>query len=1262
MDNPFVVTTRTLGALSGKDAEELVRRMIVAEADSAGAPRDGIRDGGKSSSPDGGVDFEVRDAPRESAAGLIKQGRTLYQVKSGRFSPTQGVHGILFKKDGDVRDSVRECLEAGGTLTVVLTAWGGAGTKMSDLGEKFVEALRGKISRKASVQVWTPAMIADLLELHPHLALFANSAYPEGLFAHDAWSRLVDMSLPFRPGRGEDEFMRRLRGRLLDDNPLHVRVTGEPGSGKTRLVLEATRDERLRRRVVYAEGPDSIQPLLNQVCRGGTGGRASSIVVVDDCGKTEQADIWNKLKNSSQIRLVTIHSEADVDRPSTAHMPVPPLADAQLREIISAYTGGDGDAKAWIEYCRASPRAAHIVGANLRDNPDDMLRAPDYVAVWNRYLAGQGDQKGDDFKIRKVVLEWLSLFKTFGYGGIYGHELDRIAGLAEKDDHVPIGEFKRVVRELHDMKILQGTSMLYITPKLLHIHMWTEWWKRHGTSAAPRADQIVGRGEVLDGSQNLLQWYLDMFRYARHAPEASKVVEGMLRPGGFLDSDDVLGSQLGADFFLTLSSVDPKSSLACIERIVGRLGSDSAGALAHAPPNVVHALSQMLSHEAAFTGALRLLLRFAVAAGGVGAARAYAPNPALDAYCNALDPANSGVSAPPRIRLALLGEALRSPLVDDRLAAVHACAAVLAMRRHAIVIPRCRGFERVPEPWVPKDRSEAVSYYQGVFDLLRAAALDSGDVDVQRDAAAAAVETMHQTLLVPELSQPVVDLLAKLAASGAVDKAKLLGRIELLLDADSERIDPGAAEGMSSLRDAIVGSGFSAEMRRHVGRYARRGLSMGERGDRTEDVLGDLAGRAVRDDALLPELAWLVTGEAVNGIEFGHEVGKRDPDTRWLGRILEAMRRAGPRATALLLSGYLLSAYEGHRTDLDGLLDRLLGDAVLCVHVPEITWRTGITDRSLGRLTSGVSAGKLGIESVQLLRYGHRMRDASAGAVAGLASAILEACGQDARAGATALDIVHSYFVAGTGTGDRDPVPDELALAILLHRGLIDAPDGDPPDHVTSNAWRELASLILRRGGDAGLALAGAMIDRFGASALLHAPGPEPPSTALAEIAVSRPREVWQMIAARLLPPLDQRALQLLAWIGAGGGSRSVGAKRVAAALVPWIVAWVEEDPPGRAGRMARHLPPIFPAIRGFVARFGDREDVRNGLATVFVAGVFRGSVASYYADKKKEAQALSKGEEDMNVLLFLDHYVSFLEDRMEGGAAAEERLAAGLA
>lgn len=550
LKRPFLVSVEMLEALSAVDSEALVGRMIRAEADSAGIRLDQICDGGRAGSPDGGVDFEVWGASCESACGLIKRGHTVYQVKpDGLFQPGD-VRGILFRADGGIRGSIRRCLEGGGALVVILTARGDLNATGLDLEAHLEAALRGtRVPCRGSVRVWTPARVASLLELYPYLALSVNPARPPGLYTYIEWSGFHDMSYPFKAGDREDDFVRRLRGHLLGDRPMHIRVTGEPGAGKTRMVLEAVRDDRLRDKVIYADGPRSALSQMRSICGGGTGGHANPVVVVDDCDRLGQARIWNGAKNSSRVRLVTIHSEEDVGTEDTVHMGVPPLADAQLDEILSTYVGTSDDAGTWAKYCEASPRAAHLVGANLRDSPDDMLRPPGTVAVWDRYIAGQNDPHGGEFEARKAVLEWLSLFKAFGHGDEYGRELDRIAALVEKNAGISDYKFMSTISTLRRMKVLQGASMLHIAPKILHIRLWVEWWKNHTSSKAPRASDLVGRGEGGSGSRRLLQWYLDMFRYVRVSPAASAIVRDMLRPGGFLDSDDALKSGLGADFF-----------------------------------------------------------------------------------------------------------------------------------------------------------------------------------------------------------------------------------------------------------------------------------------------------------------------------------------------------------------------------------------------------------------------------------------------------------------------------------------------------------------------------------------------------------------------------------------------------------------------------------------------------------------------------------------------------------------------------------------
>ena len=113
------MSAETLAALSAGRAERLAGMMIAAEADSAGVRPGGIRGGGAC--------FEVMDAPRESAGGLVGRGRTLFRIEPGGPFLARCVQGMLFKKDGALRDSIRGCLEGGGALAVVLANRGGPG-------------------------------------------------------------------------------------------------------------------------------------------------------------------------------------------------------------------------------------------------------------------------------------------------------------------------------------------------------------------------------------------------------------------------------------------------------------------------------------------------------------------------------------------------------------------------------------------------------------------------------------------------------------------------------------------------------------------------------------------------------------------------------------------------------------------------------------------------------------------------------------------------------------------------------------------------------------------------------------------------------------------------------------------------------------------------------------------------------------------------------------------------------------------------------
>ncbi len=1273
-----------LALLGPVDAEDLARRMIAAEAASAGIRIDQIYTSGNAPSPDGDIDFVVRDAPKESDTGLIKKGHTAYQVKSGAFVHSRDIARTMFKKDGRLKDGMRKCLDSGGTLVVILTGWRGSGADADGLEGRFARALSDRSPEYAGlpVRVWNLGKIRSLLDRHPRLSLLV-SVPSAGLCTHAMWASHPDMRQTAHLGPEQRRFIDDLRGLLRSDDgeAALVLVTGAPGAGKTRLVLEATRGDAYSKRIVYTNQPGSLRPLLNRVAVSESD-FSDLVIVVDDFTYSERDTIWHEVKACRGMRLVAISGEPGQDGINRYHMSVPDLDDVQIGQIISEYSEGGEEGKKkdlamWIGYSRPSPRVAHIVGENLRKNPGDASSQPVSVPVWERHIAGRYEQGSADAEVHKIVLRWISLFKTLRREGIYMRELECVASLAKENHNISRGQFMDTVERLRAMKVLQGESEIYITPKLLHLHMWAGWWKTYTAGMAPGPDRLV---EV--GSRRLFQSYIDMFKYAKDAPETAQIIRDMLAPGGFLESDRVLKSRLGADFFLTFSSIDPPSALAYAERAFGRAkGEDPSAGLGCRTENVAHALRMMLWHAGAFAGAMRLLLRLAAAREGArGSASGYYRNPALDSYCNALDPAASGPAAPTATplpaRLDVIGSAMRSESAEERRVAVRACGAVIGMRKHSIAMPNYEGGRPIPDPWTPSDRRGAVAYYLGVLEMIGGAALGDPDHEVRCEAAGQAVETLWQAALVPELAPQAVEIVEKVYAAGRVpDIRRLLEQIGVLLDIESGRIDAGIAARLAALRGSVEGSGFSAELRRGVGKRARIGWGDAYRAhaDRTRQNLQRLADAAVHDGLRGPDMDWLVAedgdgeGAAEGAFEFGLEVATRDEQRRIPAAAIGAMRAAAASSPSFL-GGYLRGMRDGGDGEAaEEMLDGILLDGALCRHLPALTRMAGASDRAVRRLAGGVSKGRLSPKSLGVLCAGRILADGvSDGALSALVCALLESHRGDPAAGAAALGLLHACYLPASeppdgGDGAPRGIPLQPALDVLLHGSLLGSA---VEDHGGVPKWEGLCAAFVRQHPDCAPRLAEAAIARLcrrppaPALPVLPAPpaGSDPLLDVLTEAARLRPREVWDAVASRLASAEvggdKQVAHHLYAWIKAGAAARVLP--------MPDVMRWAEERPDERPASLSRSLPPDFAAVRDFVARFGGDRDVRACISGAFLMGAYEGSILSHYAGKRAQALRLYRGENDPNVLAWLDHHIESIDACIaqlapEAGLAAAE-------
>jgi hypothetical protein len=490
-DTIFTVKTEHLGRLNPNEAVSFVANLLWAEARRIGLPVTSINISSRTNVADGGVDAGI-DAQVQQDSALATPGKTVLQVKAGDFKPWQPavIHDELFGQGTPVSKDklgapIRECMDASGRYLLVCT-----GSDLNDdqrhqatahLRQAFMEC--GYMAPQ--VDVLSQNQIIAVLQALPSLSLALNGNDGGRFETLRRWSDRDQMRMVFKPGKPQTSFIDALSTQIRGHAAaVHVHVRGEPGVGKTRLVLEALRQEDLAPLVIYVDAPSKIRDsdLLNKILKDDN--PFAVILVVDECDPDTRSMIWDRLKHlGPRIKLVSIWSEFSETVGNITHMNAPPLEDDLIAAILQDYLPAAESASRWAEFCSGSPRVAHVVGLNLKSNPDDLLKSPDTVNIWDRFVVGADTADSPQVRQRKVVLRRLALFKRFGFGPAIIEEAKAIADLCARDDaSITWACFEEIIHDLKARKILQGENTLYITPKLLHIKLWIDWWNIHGGS------------------------------------------------------------------------------------------------------------------------------------------------------------------------------------------------------------------------------------------------------------------------------------------------------------------------------------------------------------------------------------------------------------------------------------------------------------------------------------------------------------------------------------------------------------------------------------------------------------------------------------------------------------------------------------------------------------------------------------------------------------------------------------------------------------
>ena len=1263
----FTVKNNDLEQLDEHTAVDFFRRLLWAEARRIGVEISKIHVSSAIHVSDGGIDAAVDDAQIDTGCGIIKPGKTSYQIKSGECKPwhpsfiKKALFGDKTPNRENLGQSIRVCLDASGTYILVCTGIDLVESHRIDAIEYIKKYLEECGYPNAEVELWSQNNLIGFLSYFPSLTLQITGNDAAKFQTHVSWSKDGEMGVTFLPGPSQSKLIADIQNELRrDDDTVHVRVLGEPGIGKTRVVLEATRTDDISPLVVYCTASEFRgSDLMSQILRDDS--NFSVVLVIDECDADSRYYIWDKLQHRGpRIKLITVFNDYDpVSGQDISEFETLRLDDEQIRAIIRGYNVSNEQADRYLEFSSGSPRMAHHVGRTLELYPgdpsklltDDYLYRRFYIDFENEHPNSQEIQQ------RELVLQHIALFKEFGFEGSIVGEAHAIAQkIKTNDSHITPSRFQKTVDSLKKRKILQGGFRLYLTPKALHIKLWTEWWKIH-----------VGSFDLEEFTQGLppklIERFYEMFVYVAMSEAASQIAKNLLGPNGPFANDEYLKTKLGSSFFLALAEANPKYALNCLRRTVGTWNSDALAQFEAGRREVVLALEKIAVWRDLFADAARLLLALAEAEN-----EGFSNN--ASGVFSELFALGPGKGAPTEAsfskRLPILEEAFTSNSKERRALALKACNIALETSDFIrIGRPENQGLRRQPELWMPITYGELWAAYTEVWKLLEDQLSRLPD-DESKECAMILLGRAREITRIPDLAEMVVETASVIVEKGYVNDKHAIETINQILHYDSDDIPTDTRELWKQLMDKLVKPDFQSMMKRYVGMELLEDLQLDDDqnyADLAQPKIETLAQQAVDTPSLLQsELEWLVTAEAKKGHDFGHQVGKRDNGFTLLSDLLEAQRRAGENTSAYFLGGYLRAIFEAEPSQWEAQLDALVDDAKLRLLIPELTNQSGLTDRAGLRILKLAKRGIIDTSHFRFFAYGQAIKSLSNEVFTEWIKFLLSIANKSSVS--LALNFFHRYHIFHE---PNPTLPFELTFRLITHPALFKETRASRSDTtMTAYYWAEISKALLELCPEKNLELAELMLSYFGEDGSIVSRYSRTCSV-LDEITEQCPAIIWAQVS-RLLgsEEYSSRKFALEQWLREGS---SWGREESKAALLHMpnelIWEWIDEDTENRAWYFANKLVPKTYSVkewkaslvREFLVRYGSHEEVRHSLMSNYLSGVSFGPASSNLKAKKERLLQIRDIDSNENVTHWVDEFVAGLEAQTGWERMREERV-----
>lgn len=1253
-ESPFPVDPSELGRLDSHAAPKLFLRILRCEVLGVGlSPKDVVLSH-DTTSADGGIDAKVDGAP--SPRGLLSKGNTHFQIKTGAsfkpWQPSKLKHELFgssrCKPSRDaLAPAVRRCLDDGGTYSLIVFGHDLLPDQHSKGIENLTRMFRACGYENPKVSVIGQGQLAGEIEQYPSIYLDLFGFDEDNFFSIRSWKEQTLMRTEMALGQLQQELIANIRETIADNSAAHVRLVGEPGIGKTRLALEALSHRDIAPTVVYVPTGEDFQRsrLFKELIRSER--KYPLTIVVDDCDEQDRASIWGSLRGKPSVKLLTI--DHGIERTSDSGMRVfecPRLDNVQIEEILGSYIDAQNESRKWAEICDGSPRVAHAVGENLKENPDDILRPPSTVPIWDRYISGYAKADSTTAEEYRTVLRHIALFAKFGFEAPVSDEGRFVAELvSDVNPSITYPRFQSIVQHFRERRILQGRHTLFLVPKALHIHLWVDFWNNYGRSF----DFSEFYQRLPDAMSD---WFLRLFAYAHESSPALAVVKTIAGTDGPFADEDFADSEVAARFLRYLAEADRWATLNCIERTYGRWNHGQLLAWRTGRQDIVWALEKIAVWEDTFEPAVRILTRMALAENAQHSNNS--KGIITDLFSIGLGWA--ATQAPPEKRFPILRELVRSK--DEGLRSLGMDLAKSWLSTYGgsrIVGAEHQGLRPTLVFWRPNTHGDVYEAWRNVWHLLDSE-LEGAEGRRLTEVADVLIGSAEGLLQISELEQQVVDTLFKLARIEALDQRTIVALVIRLLKGRYDQLPSHVTSRIRELDQLLTGSTLWDRISRYILHSNWEEDYRSDSGNLVESsepqtwvsqISRELMESQDKFTAVAQRLL-RVSGHRLYSLGFA--CGQLAGDDSWDSLLVALTEDSEEEANAEFLGGYLAGVRENDETRWETVVLRLFERPKVHRLATASVNASGLSDNIVERMRALYVSGDL--DSSAFARFAFRIDGSSisANALTALVDSLLDKPAR--RSGAVSVALLDAFYIDRTSGS----LPRHLTLRALVAA----AAEPEDRDQMAPYYWGRVAEAYVEQFPTEAPQILKAFLNSPNLISLYNSRE----SGVALHIIKAYPKEAWEVIAG-LLESEDRLRYDLVFWLNGEKGLRNdMSGDLSPAAHLPTeqVIAWIHEDPDRRAGNILGMLPKTLDSAGGgaltarFVEEFAARREIAGRLMAHFWSGSWSGPESQYLERKRHTARKWLAETKSPAVDTWLTEFITNLSADIESARIREER------